>query len=157
MQKKDVVEALISLLQEHLEASRRASEDAASYATDGEAKAREKWETQGLEASYLAAGQAGQAKSLAAALQRLRAEYASLIAPSMTADLGALAAIDFGGGTAEWYFLSPVGGGETVVVNDESCTVITPQSPLFAALRGAARGRTIRLANGASARVTAVG
>jgi len=155
MDKRVILERLKEHLQAELEATRRASADAAAYAVDSEAKAREKWDTQGLEASYLAAGQAGHAKELAAALQRLQSESGSLAAPSSVATLGALVATTFEGET-DWYFLAPVGGGEEIEVDGTRVTIITPGSPLFAQLRGKARGQSVPLPSGAALRVEAV-
>ncbi|HLS28905.1 MAG TPA: hypothetical protein VK041_09660, partial [Opitutales bacterium] len=71
MDKNDLLEALIGTLKEELRKSVDASKDAAGYATDDQARAESKWDTQGIEASYLAAGQAGQARQWAEAISLL--------------------------------------------------------------------------------------
>lgn len=148
MEKTVLFDALIAQLKGRVEASRAASLDAASYATDSEAKADSKWDTQGLEASYLAAGQASHAKETARALRRLEGSRSELLRARRVVEIGALIKIDFGGGV-EWYFIASDGGGEVVRIEDEKFTVLTPQSPLFALLKGRVAGTQFSLPNGA--------
>src|SRR5690606_19098632 len=60
MNKHAVIEAVLAELMNQLELVRGASREAAEYATHEESRADSKWDTQGLEASYLAAGQGAQ-------------------------------------------------------------------------------------------------
>jgi hypothetical protein len=156
MEKSVVLQALISQLGKRVETSRNASLDAASYATDEESRAESKWDTQGLEASYLAAGQASQSRETAKALQRLLADRDALLKPISTVGVGALLCVDFGGGETETYFIAPVGGGEVIHEADESVTVLTPQSPLFTTLQGKVSGTEVILANGNPVKVLSV-
>jgi hypothetical protein len=155
MDKRVILGRLVELMTEELEAARRASKDAAAYATDEEAKARSQWETQGLEASYLAAGQAGHAKELMADLQRLRASFEELVQPRHVAEIGTLLACSLDGET-DWYFIAPVGGGEEFEVEGREITIMTPRSPLFSALKGKTRGEKVRLNGGAAMQITAL-
>ena len=63
MDKFSVINKIIDELKVQLEVAKGASTEAASYATNAESRAESKWDTQGLEASYLAAGQAGRRPS----------------------------------------------------------------------------------------------
>jgi hypothetical protein len=155
MDKRILLDLLVERLKGELEATRKASKEAASYATDEEAKADSKWDTQGLEASYLAAGQAGHAAQLGAALQTLQGDRAKLTAPRRVGEMGALMACTIAGET-DWYFLAPVAGGEVVSLEGTAITVITPGSPLFVALRGHSKGQRITLPSGAILEVTAL-
>ncbi len=74
MDKKGVLKALIASLEAEVQKAIAASKDAASYATDEEARAESQWDTQGIEASYLAAGQAEQARQSARALEALQGQ-----------------------------------------------------------------------------------
>jgi|TARA_B110000438_G_scaffold290031_1_gene325295 hypothetical protein len=156
MGKAAVIAALIAQLEKRVEASRQASLDAASYATDAESKADSKWDTQGLEASYLAAGQATQAKETAVALQRLHAERDVLGQPLRIVEFGALIQVSFGG-EMDRYFIAPVGGGEVVEIEEEKVTVLTPQSPLFDTLKGKVAGTEFALPSGVRVKVVSIG
>ena len=69
MDKALFYQTLINTLESELKHAIDASKDAADYATNEEAKAESQWDTQGLEASYLAAGQADQARQWAEAIE----------------------------------------------------------------------------------------
>lgn len=125
MDKTVFFETLIDTLEQELKHAVDASKDAAAYATNEEAKAESQWDTQGLEASYLAAGQADQARQWADAIKELRAEKHDLLVRKNSVSLGALLQCDFGG-ESEYYFFAGVAGGHSVEVEDKSVTVITP-------------------------------
>lgn len=155
MDKTAFIDALIAQFEKRVEASRNASLDAASYATDAESKAESKWDTQGLEASYLAAGQASQAKETAGALQRLLADRDELLVPQRVVGVGAMVKVSFDG-EVDCYFIASVGGGETVELGEESVTVLTPQSPLFDSLKGKVTGTGFELPSGARVEVLSI-
>lgn len=155
MQKSEVIAALTANLEAELAAADHASRDAAAYATDEESRAESKWDTQGLEASYLAAGQAGQAKQLAEALSQLQSQCSELERPCSAVQRGALIKCQLGK-TTEWYFFAPSGGGETLRINDVAVTVITHASPLAQVMVGCAAGNDFTLPNGASGMVLEV-
>ncbi len=155
MQKSDVIAALIANLETELAAADHASRDAAAYATDEEARAESKYDTQGLEASYLAAGQAGQAKQLAEALGLLKGQRTELERPCQSVQRGALVQCRLGKVT-EWFFFAPSGGGETMHIDGAEVTVITQESPLARVMVGCAAGNDFTLPNGANGSVLAV-
>ena len=72
MNKTRFFNALLDKLREEVRLAVEASKDAAEYATNEESRAESQWDTQGLEASYLAAGQAGQARQWAEAIEELQ-------------------------------------------------------------------------------------
>lgn len=74
MDKRKVIERIREEFQLQFEMLKRAADTAREDATDAESKAESKYDTQGLEASYLAAGQADRAEDLAQALQAFGAE-----------------------------------------------------------------------------------
>lgn len=154
--KKEVFAALVASLQAELERTIGASKDAAQYATDEESRAESQWDTQGLEASYLAAGQASKARQLGEAIDLLRGSREMLLAPKTEVTLGALTACEIGGVT-ESFFLAPAAGGQVLVVDGTEVTVITPQSPVGARILGKRAGDGFTLASGAAGAVTDVG
>ncbi|MDP0494746.1 MAG: transcription elongation factor GreAB [Verrucomicrobiota bacterium JB024] len=155
MDKPLVFDALREKLRRELEAAVGASRDAADYATDEESRAESKYDTQGLEASYLAAGQASLARSLADAVTTLEALRAELTAPRESVLRGALVQCNLGR-HREWFYLSPVGGGETLDIDGTEVTVITAQSPIGAAITGKAAGAKFKLPNGADGSIARV-
>ena len=128
-------EALLHQLQTELTTTLSASKDAAEYATNQESKADSKYDTQGLEASYLAAGQALHAKQQGEAIRTLRALKPYLTADRTRIELGAVFACNFGE-SEEWFYFAPVAGGEIVVVDKMEITILTAQSPLANQLKG---------------------
>lgn len=133
----------------------KASRDAAEYATNEESRAESQWDTQGLEASYLAAGQAGQAKQWADSVQELQSEREEILKSKYSVGLGALFSCDFGDGP-EWYFFAGVAGGHVVPTEQGDVTVITSRSPLAGRLSRLAAGDSFVLANGNAGKVLSV-
>lgn len=142
-----VFDALLSDLRAEVENSLSASKDAADYATNVEAKAESQWDTQGLEASYLAAGQASQAKQWADAIEELQSERLELLSAKETIVLGALFSCEFTDGI-DYFFFAGVAGGHTITVDEYVVTVVTPHSPLVMRLLGKKCGEIFVLPNG---------
>ena len=138
MKKTTINQTLLAELENDLRRLQAANKDASAGATSSEARAETKWDTCGLEASYLARGHAQQFKALAANVHELRA----FTAPSFKdapIDVGALVEVQQAGETMLFYLL-PCGGGTELVVEGREVTVITPESPVGAALLGKLSG-----------------
>ena len=155
MNKSDVIQAIIQELEAQLATATAASRQAAETATDEESKAETKWDTQGLEASYLAAGQAEQARVIGESIHTLNGFLSNMKSQSSTVIAGSLIECDLNGFT-DWFFLSPVGGGLTVQINDREVTVITPQSPLGAKVLRKEEGGSFTLLNGNPGKVLSI-
>lgn len=155
MNKSDFLERLLTALQAELQYAVNAAKDAAEYATNDESRAESQWDTQGLEASYLAAGQAGQARQYAAAVEELRTRREALLQPKDRVAHGALFSCDFGD-APENFFYASVAGGQVVEMDGSAITVITSQSPLIARLRGLRAGESFHLANGSIGQVLTI-
>ncbi len=147
MNRTEVIHAIIRELESQLATAMAASRQAAEMATDEESKAETKWDTQGLEASYLAAGQAGQARSLGQAVQTMKTFLEDLPVKLAKVAAGSLVECELGGGR-EWFFLSPVGGGIEVEADNALVTVITLQAPLGSRILGLRAGGAFTLPNG---------
>ena len=147
MNKKRFFDQLIQALRKEALHAIKASQEAADYATDEESRAESRWDTQGLEASYLAAGQAGQARQWAEAVEELQSDRESLLKTNTEISLGALFTCDLGG-PEECFFFSSVAGGQVIQVDNQEVTVITAKSPLAARLRGLKAGDGFTLSNG---------
>ncbi len=151
MNKATILKVLLAELEEELRRLLAANEQASAGATDSEAKAETKWDTCGLESSYLARGHAEQFKTLAADVHNLR----GFVAPDYTdRPIGGGALVDVEmGGTSMLFFLLYCGGGIDLMVEDREVTVITPESPVGAALQGHSAGDTFSFRAGSSEKI----
>lgn len=150
-----MLNTLLAELKKELEGSIAASRDAADYATNEEARAESQWDTQGLEASYLAASQASQARQWAEAIDMLNGLRDTLLLQKEEIGAGALVGCDFDG-VREYFFLVPAGGGQTLSVEGQEVTSITYQSPVATALIGKRAGTAFKLPNGAPGSIVSV-
>jgi len=110
-------------------------------ATDEENKAEDKYDTRGLEASYLAHGQSKAAEETALALAQFQSLALRDFAAGEPIGLGALVALE---GSAR-YFIGPRAGGTEIELPGATVLVITPQSPLGRQLLGRRQGDTVQL------------
>jgi transcription elongation GreA/GreB family factor len=135
MNKRAIIKKISAKLVDELETYLRAAKFSRTEATHESNKAENKYDTRGLEASYLARGQSKQAAELEAAV----AEFAKLGARKFTADdaiaVGALVVIEVSG-ESNIYFLGPRAGGTEIWHDKKEILVITPQSPLGEQLVG---------------------
>ena len=127
MDKKAVIQTIIGSLQSELETYIRAAKFSHAEATAEENRAENKYDTRGLEASYLAAGQANKVVELEAAISSFE-ELKNMPAID-SVEIGALLELDQEG-TIEFYFIGPTAGGTEVELDDTEILVITPESPL---------------------------
>ena len=127
--KQALVRKIIAALTEELERFAKAARASHAEATDPQSKAEHKYDTRGLEAAYLAGGQARKVAEVEESIEI----FQKLKLPDFTAetpiDYGALVKVEMRGG-ANWYFVAPRAGGLEVIHEKEEVTVITPQSPL---------------------------
>jgi hypothetical protein len=154
MKKTTINEALLGDMENDLRRLQAANKDASDGATSSETRAETKWDTCGLEASYLARGHAQQFKALAANVHELRA----FTAPSFKEapiDVGALVEVEQNGETMLFYLL-PCGGGTELTVEGREVTIITPESPVGAALVGKRSGDTYSFRAGLTGKILAV-
>ena len=155
MKKTTILKAVLAELENDLHRLQAANEDASAGATSSEARAETKWDTCGLESSYLARGHALQFKALAAHVHELR----SFFIPSFKGKpigSGALVEVEQSG-EAMLFFLLPCGGGVEVTVEGREVTVITPESPVGAALLDKNEGDTYSFRVGSTEKILNVG
>ena len=147
MNKRAVIKKIIVKLIGELEIYFRAAQFSRAEATHESSKAESKYDTRGLEASYLARGQSKQAAELEAAI----AEFEKLPAKKFGAEdpigIGALVELENGGETL-FYFVGPRAGGTEVMHDKQEILVITPQSPLGEQLLGKKSGDSPQLTLG---------
>ena len=144
MTKSALLKAIVAALQAELDTFNRAANAARAEATDPQSRAENKYDTRGLEASYLAAGQARQVAELETAIGAFMAMPGRKFAPAEPIGLGALVELERGS-ERTLYFLGPAAGGTEVTVAKRAVLVITPQSPLGGQLQGRKQGDRLEL------------
>ena len=140
MRKAALVQQIVARLRENftiLEKAARASHDEATHESS---KADNKYDTRGLEASYLARGQSRQAREILDAIGSYEALPVRDFGPGDPIDLTALVTVD-AGGSRSTYFVGPTSGGLEIEFQNEEILVITPQSPLGQNLIGKKAGQ----------------
>jgi transcription elongation GreA/GreB family factor len=157
LNKQTLIEHIIDALSGGLDNLTRSARAAHAEATDEQSKAENKYDTRGLEASYLARGQSRQAMEVVEALKQYRALTPRAFAASEPIDLGALVEVKRGR-ERTFYFLGPGAGGTEVNCEGETVVAITPQSPLGRELMGRKAGDPVAApgAKGDEARVVSV-
>lgn len=145
MNKRALLEAIIQRLAAELALLTNAALATYAEATDEQNKAENKYDTRGLEASYLARGQSKVVDEAAAALAQFRALAIQEAAPGGLVALGALVTVADAAGRPVRYLIGPHAGGTEVEQDGQTVMVITPSSPLGRQLVGKRPGDAVRL------------
>jgi len=159
LNKDAIVAAIIAALAGELEGYARSARDAHAYATDEQCKAENKYDTRGLESSYLASGQARQAAEVMQSMQQYKSLAVRKFSPQEPINVGAVVELERKGERIT-YFIGPSAGGTEVVCKGRSVLVITPQSPMGRQIVGRKRGENVQIQVGGTSdsyRVAAVG
>jgi transcription elongation GreA/GreB family factor len=129
MNKTQLLKHIVASLSESLGVLEKAAHASHAEATHESSKAENKYDTRGLEAAYLASGQARQAKDIQDSIKLYQSLAVRDFTPGEAIDVTALVELDFDG-TRSTYFVGPKNGGLEIVFQGKEITVITPQSPL---------------------------
>ena len=136
MDKATLLARIVAALELDMEVLRRAAQTAYEAATAEENIAENKYDTLGLEASYLATGQARRTAEIRQALltyqQLALREYDAL----RGIQVSNLVTLEDEDGGHRRLFLGPEAAGLKIAEGDELVTVITPRSPLGQQLIG---------------------
>ncbi len=145
--KQDILSRIIEALRQDVESLAHAAKIAHADATNPESKAENKYDTRGLEASYLAGAQARRTAELMKSL----AFYNTLETKPFTREdaiaLTALIELEAEDGAQSYYFLGAMGGGTEVEYNGYKILLITPSSPLGGKLLGREIGDCVTMQN----------
>ena len=144
-EKQDLLNAAIASLEKSLAALHNAAKEAKDYATDKDSKAESKYDTRGLEASYLAGAQAEKAESLGEAIELLR--HFQFPDTPVKAAQGTITVVSDTEGGEDTYFILPAGGGIELEWQGLPVTVITHQSPRAQSLIGLQPGDSLKDTN----------
>jgi transcription elongation GreA/GreB family factor len=151
LNKRVIIEQILAALTAELEGYTRSAQAAHAEATDEQSKAENKYDTRGLEASYLAQGQSRQAAEIVQAMQRYESLAVRPFAPEEAIAPGAVVELERAGERTV-YFMGPSAGGTEIECEGRTVLVITANSPLGQQLMGRKRGESVQInAGGASA------
>jgi transcription elongation GreA/GreB family factor len=137
--KRAIIKKITEKLVSELEVYFRAAHASRAEATHEQSKAESKYDTRGLEASYLARGQSKHAVELEAAIAEFEKLGARKFADGDAIAVGALVELEHGCENS-FYFIGPRAGGTEVLHDKKEILVITPQSPLGEQLMGKKSG-----------------
>ena len=143
MRKKKLIAAVIERLRADIELYRRAAVAARAEATHEQSRAEHKYDTRGLEASYLARGQSRQVAEIELAIEKFEKLDAQDFAAGAPIDTGAVVELT-SGREKNTYFIGPRAGGTELTFEKKELLVITAESPLGAQLIGKKQGEKHR-------------
>ncbi|AZF15156.1 GreA/GreB family elongation factor [Pseudomonas sp. R3-18-08] len=136
MNKHAVLQLILEKLCADLDIAQRAAQTAYETATHEENIAENKYDTLGLEASYLAAGQAKRVEEIKQSLALCQNLQVRAYDDQRGIEVGTLLGLEDEHGRQQWLFLAPDAAGLKVEVVGQPVTVITPRSPLGKSLLG---------------------
>ena len=155
MNKPAILKKIIAKLVGELDLYVRAAQFSRAEATHESNKAENKYDTRGLEASYLARGQSKQLAELEAAIVEFKKLGAKKFGTGDAIAVGAL--VDLAtNGESSFYVIGPRAGGTEVIHDKQEILVITPQSPLGEQLVGKLAGDEPQLRLGGESRVAKI-
>lgn len=151
MNKKELIAAFITRLEDDLEMMKAAARATYEAATHEESKAENEYDTRGLEASYLAGAQAKRAAEIDEALSLFRGLTFAEFTDDDPVSSTALVSLDLDGKKSLVLFM-PKGGGLSAQLAGESVQIVTPSSSLGEALLGLKVGDVAEFEVGARTR-----
>lgn len=145
MNKTELLHQVLDRLQHDLLQARHAAQTAYETATHAENIAENKYDTLGLEASYLATGQARRAATIANVLSSWKQLLLRPYDNQLGIALGALVEVIDEQGNRQHLFLGPDGASMKLQQAGHSVQVLGPLAPLGRALVGKHVGEEINL------------
>jgi transcription elongation GreA/GreB family factor len=136
--KKDLKKALLKLLREEQLILEKSVKNAGEGATHPDAKPENKYDTRGLESSYLAGAQQARLKDLLAITSFIEEMEIKSLADANSVQIDALVTLLFDGETKHYWIIA-LGGGYTLGTATQSVITISSQSPLAKKLLGKER------------------
>ncbi len=148
--KKQLLDEFIKLIETDLNLAIQAQKITVEYATGEENKAENQYDTRGLEATYLARGQAERVADLRESLAFFKTSI--LKKYSDDSPIGNCALIDIvnadNDADQKTLLMMPKGGGLSLVFKDTAIQVVTAVSPLGGALLGKFAGDDVSYSSG---------
>jgi transcription elongation GreA/GreB family factor len=144
LDKSHIIEKIVATLRQEFEGSMRSARAAHAEATHEQNKAENKYDTRGLEASYLAHGQSRQAAELLQTIHLFENLPVTELAAGEPIGVGTLVELEQEG-ERTFYFIGPGGGGTEVELDGATVLVLTPQSPMGGQLVGQTAGAHLEI------------
>lgn len=145
MDKLLLQQQVLQRLAEALLQTEHAARTAHETATHEENIAENKYDTLGLEAAYLATGQARRAEAIRQAMGHWQAFRPSPYDPRQGIQLGALVCLADADDAQQLLFLGPAGGSMKLVSDGHPVQVISREAPLGQALLGKCEGDEVSI------------
>lgn len=136
MDKRVILKTLVEQLEQTRSSLIHSAKEAKDAATNEESKAENKYDTRGLEASYLAGAAAKRAADLVEVIQQLSKLEPREFKEGESAQVTALVSVEINGEEIKHFFILPFAGGSQVQVSGEEVFVITPNSPIAKLMLG---------------------
>lgn len=130
MEKLKIFNKILEILHQELEILIKAAHEAHEAATDTELIAENKYDTKGLEQSYLAGGQAKRASELRAIIKKLETMQLKEFSIKDKISYGALVEVRIDGDEVKHFFVLPDKGGIEIKEQGLSIFSISPESPI---------------------------
>ena len=144
MKKQALIKKILAKLGDERSLLLRAALASRAEATHEQSKADNKYDTRGLEASYLAQGQSRQVAEVELAIERFAALPLREFGPTDGIELGALVEAKTQDDHS-FYFIGPRAGGMEITHGKNEILVITPLSPLGQQLMGKKQGTRLKI------------
>lgn len=144
LKKDEIYQAIIESLENELEAMIQSAKDSRDAATNEESKAENKYDTRGLEASYLAGAQAKRAAELREMINLFQTTNLQNFDENTPIGHTALVKLQHDDHIT-WYFVAPQEGGLTLHHGEHTVFVISPFSPVGQSLMGRKQGDEFEL------------
>ncbi|MBC7658707.1 MAG: hypothetical protein H7249_03280 [Chitinophagaceae bacterium] len=141
--KRKLHSVLLETMKAELHATLSAAETAKEGANHEDAVAKSKYDTHGLELSYLAGSQFERARAAESKIALLQNSFFKDFDEDDEIDLGALVFLQGKGPRPQAYLISDLGAGLDLTLHNEKILVISPESPLGEALMGLYKGDAI--------------
>ncbi len=148
MDKVLLQQLVLDRLADDLRHTEQAARVAHETATHEENIAENKYDTLGLEASYLATGQARRAEAIRQAMTQWRSFRPRAFEPGQDIQIGALVSLVDANDQQQLLFLGPDGGSMKLVSEGQEVQVISGDAPLGRALLGKSEGDEVSLQAG---------
>ena len=149
MDKQPLQQVLLDRLRADLQVAVEAARTAHAAATEEESKAENKYDTRGLEAAYLAAGQSRRVEELRQALQVCQNLVLRPFEPQVGIQLGTLLELEDEQGALLTVFLMPAAAGIKLAWQGRDILLISPHAPLGQSLLGKGEGDEVQVRIGA--------
>lgn len=150
MNKQTLLSQLIDQLQQEIDATKLAVDEAHALASHEQSKPENQYDTLALEAAYLAHGQSERIAELQRQILLLNHFEFPLFDEDSQIVAGAIVAIEQLNEADEkqWLWLLPVAGGNGLVSDGKEIRIVTPDAPLAKKLMGSFLGEVFELSLG---------